>query len=170
MFPSLDPGFLPRGRRLRHPPGSCRNAELRQSQDKTQPWEAKHTHGLAIRVCLRGRGHKTREDSQDRLLYTQTNLLHVGAFSFRARERLRHSQQGEIQERQTVQRPPAGGGCLMTTSRVGRMRLSCFGSAVGNRTQGEAWGEKDVLLCGLLFWALFISDNSQAGRQSGEAT
>lgn len=76
-----------------------------------------------------------------------------------------------------LQRPPApsseglaGGGCLMTTSRVGRMRLSCFGSAVGNRTQGEAWGEKDVLLCGLLFWALFISNNSQAGKQSREAT
>lgn len=68
-----------------------------------------------------------------------------------------------------------GGGCLVTTSKGGRTRLSCFGSAPklqssgGNRTQGDAQGEKDVLLRRLLFWTLFISDTSQLGRQSREA-
>lgn len=99
----------------------------------------------------------------------------VGAIHLRAGKGSIALSQGEKSKLPPASQERLGRGLTAADSfqdRKNEMELFwlCLPTAeLGNRTQGDAQGEEDVLLCGLLFWALFIWDISQPGRQSMEA-
>ena len=140
------------------PVSSCfpshREEDATPTWDTVQCWvEAQPEQGAAVGgwACswLGNPSLSMRERTQKQGSVSRHTALHLDkpplcwSFLFKGRARLHHSQPRRRNSGKTVYRPPppssevlVGGGRLMTTSRAGRMRPSCFDSASKLQSSG----------------------------------